>query len=223
MSVSEAALLAERSRELWSAVDELTLAHKSRVIDDDGVAHLLEADPLLSTVAQVRVPRTLWMGRTSRTNASSAPVMLSATELLAEVDREVGRPVGPRQGWPRPRRVRAWSAQVTRSPSVGVIATAAEQAARWADQARALFEPPRWLALRSVACPVCGAEQMTTPSRIGDEDVIAPALVADLTTGTVTCCLTDCGADWPAEHLALLAQQLGLQTATELLAIDGLA
>jgi hypothetical protein len=221
VSVSIAALLAERSEQLRTSVDELTQSHKARVLDDHGIEHNLEADPLLATVSQVRVPRTLWMGRHSRSNTSSAPVMLSAVDLLAEVDDAVGRPAGERAGWSRSRQVRAWSARMMSSASLDTVTEAAELAARWVEQARALFEPPRWLALRSVACPACGAEQITTPDRAG-EDVLAPALVADLSNGSVTCCVTDCGAQWPAEHLGLLAQTLGLQTATELLALEGL-
>ena len=206
MSVAIAAQLASRRADLEHAVDELTVERKQP-------AALVP--PLIEGIEQAR-NMTGAHARRRAAPIGKAPVWLSVTDLIADIDSVVGRPIGSRASWTLRRRVRAWSARMLGSASLDEVTTAAEHAAWWVTAGNALFAPVRWLPLRGATCPDCGHD------RVVDEDgIISPALLADTTTGAVLCSLDGCGAAWPAEHLHLLAEALAVQTTTETLALDG--
>ena len=214
MSVAALLELNLRRGELAALVDVLTLPQKeNRLGPTEGRGEVL---PLLTALEAEQTSRR-GAGERSTTLASTrAPVRLSATELLVEIDRATGN----RAGRGRIAAVRAWSARVGSSGELGAVADGVESARRWVESARnVIARRRRYLGLRGATCPRCGHSQVVVSGSAG-EDVVEPALAADTTTGVVSCAVADCGAAWPADQLEHLAGLLATQTSVEVLAVD---
>lgn len=130
-----------------------------------------------------------------------APIGLAAADVLAGIERTVGRGPRPELG----RRVWAWAGEHATEPAT--LTTVAG----WVASALAVLQPTRSLDLVA-ACPVCGSRTVHVDD--AGERVRRPALQVDQTTGWARCHAPGCGAEWPPSRLQLLASVLE-QQATE--------
>lgn len=204
----------DRARQtLRESVDELTTIGHHKLFLEDGTIRHATTPPLLDQVAaEIAQQSAASAGFNPR---SRPPLWLDATQLLAEVDREIHGHHGPT----RAERVRTWCNHVASHANPGTIIDAADSARGWVTGCRNLLDPKPKLRLRGQGCPSCAAVKVWDRTDDGaDEHHARPALEIDVTRGLCVC--LSCEATWAPEvweHLTtVLAQQR-----QETLAVDG--
>ena len=180
--------------------------HRRRVEErrgSDAVTATTGAVPSLLDQLRDAVQSSSSTGGAASAGAHRSPIGLAAAELLAHIEREVGR--GPIR-----QRVRLWAEQVRTwaDEQPEVLAHAAQLAEQWVATGRGILNPQRRLVAKG-ACPQCGRTTVHQPDDTG-EVVRRPALELHVGSGTASarCIAPGCGAHWPAGMLQHLARVL---------------
>lgn len=129
-----------------------------------------------------------------------SPLNSTAVEIIAAIEREVGRGDLADQ-------LKTWRQRCTESGQLlaAVTEQAADLAERWVIEARAILQPARWIEAAR-PCPACGTRHVWVHE--DGQNVCKAAIQINVTDGYAACCAPSCGAHWPRTHFDLLAAAL---------------
>ncbi|WIK82148.1 DUF7340 domain-containing protein [Micrococcus lylae] len=202
--------------DLRRLADRLTVVTPVMVKTSAGPV-LVQARPLLEELQEEVRPSGERSAGSSRSVGSGAPVALAVLDMLCRIEEDTARlywlarsyrGAPPRRpgigGYTLIERVRFVA---DHAEAAGIEDEATRAYSEWVAGIERLFDPPKVVPLRGIACPACG--EATTPTfDDAGELVDVPALSVTLAETPRGRC-GECGAVWSGPEVADLAEQVG--------------
>lgn len=195
------------------AIDQLTQPGQVRIDRDNGTSTTANTACLLDQLAEFVAPGGEHSGAAT-VAGSKPPVALGTLALIAEIGVEMRRALavlGEARHALLTDQLHAWAghADQWQHTDPGYLAYAADRAAGWVRNARALVEPKTRYPLRGKTCPACLAAIVHVWSDDYADYVRRPALEVD--TDRVEAVCLACRATWNPDLWEQLARVLDQQ------------